>query len=125
VRDLAHLVGHLRASDVSKLAVFELGRSVLIQVYKLHLLLGWDVLLLDEALAKLLEAVVGAELLLAISQPILATCWLSWIKERWLLALARGVKGHVVVGAVVVRSLVAGDARVVQYLLGDACEARL
>jgi hypothetical protein len=34
--------------------------------------LSWDVLLLDEALAKLLKTVVGAELFLAVSQAILA-----------------------------------------------------
>jgi len=82
-------------------------------------------LLLDEALTELLEAVVGAELLLAVSQPVLATRWLSWIKERWLLALASGIKGDVVEGGVLVRSLVARNARVVQYLLRNACKARL
>jgi len=56
-----------------ELAVFRVfRRSILIQITKLHLLLSWDVLLLDEALAKLLETVVGAELFLAVSQAILA-----------------------------------------------------
>ena len=57
---------------MSKLTVLVLRGSILIQINQLHLLLSWNVLLLDEALTELLEAVVGAELLLAVSQPILA-----------------------------------------------------
>lgn len=76
-------------------------------------------------MAKLLEAVVGTELLLAVSQSVLATRGLSWIKERWLLALAGGIKGHVAVRAVLVCSFVARNARVVQNLLGNAGKARL
>lgn len=85
-----------------ELAVFVLGGRVLIQIDQLHLLLCWDVLLLDQALAELLEAVVGAELLLAVSQAVLATRLLGWIEERWLLALARGVKGNVIVRSILV-----------------------
>jgi hypothetical protein len=86
--------------------------------------LSWDVLLLDEALAELLEAVVGAELLLAISQAILAARLLSWVEERWFLTLARGIVSYVVIRAVLICSLVARNARIIENLLSYAGEAR-
>jgi len=78
---------------------------------------------LDEALAKLLKTVVGAELFLAVSQAILAA-WLSWVEERWFLTLARWIVGDVVKRVVLIRPLVTGNARIVKNLLSYTGEAR-